>query len=59
MKSTTEKISENQTLVNGRWVDAQEVPYYPSIGEKLQHRLLGKHFFYENSKCLSCGVNKL
>ncbi len=52
------KMSENKQLVNGVWTDAVEIPYYPSVVEKLQHRLLGKHFFYENKKCLICGIPK-
>ena len=45
-----------KTLKNGKWVNAQEVPYYPNIVEKIGH-LLGKHYYYQADHCLLCNLS--
>ena len=40
-------------LVKGQWIDAVEIPYYPSLREKIGH-FFGKHYYYENERCLIC-----
>ena len=35
-------MSDNQVLINGQWIEAKPVPYYPNPLERLLHKL-GKH----------------
>lgn len=46
--------SKTLTLKNGRWIEAEQIPYYPNIWEKIGH-FFGKHYPYENDHCLLCG----
>lgn len=49
---------QNLALKNGHWVKAKELPYYPSIWERIGH-FLGKHVWTIGVKprhCVMCGI---
>ncbi len=49
----------NQTLINGKWVEAKPLPYYPSVLEKILHLFRIHQWTYrEPYKCVMCGKKK-